>query len=856
MNYTTDLSSLAINGQSTGYQELFPYLYISDAPKVTQADIDNAFFQIPKAVMTPAYSESLIAKLIVAKQQGKRQDMLTLAANYINSGDFLRTQYQIGEPLVSIMHTRTEDFTDTITIKEIMVNAFGSPEKFKLFISPPKADYENLWLSIICMLIELDYERQWLESLLSLAKKMNLLQLALPYVETNGEIPEPLISLWLGASLLLDKEIFPLPPGGDAKAEPNLSIYEHARPYAIGTLHLVKYKLVGYQLGELKNVESILQGETKHNKTRYRNREHDSNHDNSTEKRSKKKQEHNLDQDFTTQVQKTIADRKVTTNADDYSTSYSATNPNITTKGGWTVDESPAGGNSENNAKFIKDILTETRDRVESEIFAARQKTLEQEYEYSHSHTLANTTDRNINGFYYWLNKTYKVEAKDSEKRMLIEVNFELDDDELHQILAEHDRLNLTPPKTLAELGINSYSDIVAEKAEAKEPNQQTDAQSQQQSEYYLDLCQQFSVKDILAPPSAKHFLAKTIRSEQGVCNGTLPLPEGYIITSGNVTLSVEGDISGATVTFAGKTIAMNKPAKLNKTQETLKGDTITVLVGTFTPDVFDEAITGSLPVSSMVTVAKTAPDLTNDTIVFNQTLDVKLDLKRTEQALSHWQFDMYNRLTLGYESQLKAYRASLDELSAWLQAHDTPKTQALINNYLIKKTMHRLYLNAMAHLGKTTASPMAELPYNQYFKRALDWPNLYCKLFEFPQPETVDKTQPISSTKGALAQLDSELYLRRFLTANSAKVMVPVHCDQVISFVYFLDSGQIWHGEEQFSPVNPIALPIINDFKKLTHSSNHEYIDVDSWKVTLPTTMSVLNDRENLNHIGEHLDD
>ncbi len=884
MSFNSDITHLAINGQSTSYQQLFPYLYIGNTPKVSEQDISNAFFQIPDKITQDTSPTSLFFQLAEEKDKKNRLAMQNLAVAFINGGGFIRTFYQLGDQLLAVLNTPLSNLSSTTDIRSCIESNFKTVEGFETFLKDSEATLKNVWLSIITMLIELDYERKWLEQLLTLVRNLNILNHSLPYLSANTEIPEALLRTWRNANLLLSDQVFPLPkqtltnptPPVNSKVSPELVNYAYARPYAIGTLHLVKYKLIGYELGELKKVESILQGETRKRSHRQQLTTHNQGQSTASSEQHNDKTDHIVDQDFNSQIQKTLAERKVTNTADNLATDYSPTSPKATTNGSWTVDENPAGGSAENTSNFIKDVLAETKQRVASQINNARQNGVEQEEEHSRMHTFSNTTERNINGFYYWLNKTYRVNAEDSQKRLLVEVNFELDDAELHQILAEQNRLKLTPPITLEQAGVNSYQDILAER-----PEQQ---QLQDNSMFYLDLCQQFAVTNVPSPLAEKSFYATSIKSEQSTCNNKIVVPEGYLIESANIVVAVDAkvDVDDLAVTLAGETITMSKVTDATST--------ITRFKGTLDATKLSEPIHSELPFAVMTEVKTNCQfssypndenaKATNETVTkveVGQNISVQLQLKRSEQALNQWQFNVFNLLQAGHSLQVKQYDEDLEELKQWLEANNNPQTQALINNYLIKKCMYRLYLNAMASIGKDPSSPMAELPYNQYFNQALDWPNLYCKLSE--QSDTVtsaltetptaknntasDKTvhrvkspTPINTTKGALAQLDSELYLKRFLTATHAKILLPVNLEQELSFIYFLDSGQIWHGEESLVPINQIALPIANDFKKLEHTSRHEFIETGSWKVTLPTTMSVLSDREHLDDIGSHLDE
>ena len=157
---------------------------------------------------------------------------------------------------------------------------------------------------------------------------------------------------------------------------------------------------------------------------------------------------------------------------------------------------------------------------------------------------------------------------------------------------------------------------------------------------------------------------------------------------------------------------------------------------------------------------------------------------------------------------------------------------------------MKALYQQAISKVGADPAAPHSELPYRQYFEQSLEWDYLYCKLvYNDTDSEHSVSTLPI------LAELDSQLYLKRFLMASQLKVLIPVRRDYVQAVLYFLDCGRIWHGKNHLTPINPTSTSICNDFKKLRNQYGKQ--ETGNWQVTLPTNMVVLNRSSDLSDIN-----
>ncbi|WP_421846564.1 hypothetical protein [Marinomonas sp.] len=833
MRNESEIDVLIGKGTKSTYQNLFPYLNVGSFIEVSDFFRANNFFEVPSSVTTTDY----YIELEELDKNLNREKMESLSANYINGTkfqkhSFLRYSVQFNDSLQFIFNAPFNENTSARDLIKFL-------EKNGEVLNVSENQTKSLWLSVFSLIIQIDYELSWLEELFKLLKKINVLKHVNNSINHGIEITEEFLSIWWQASLLLPKSIFPLPDSRlidqvevvedidntaeNVKGENTENLYD-ARYYALGTLHLIEYKLVGYKLGELQKVETVLKGETRESCSRELVQDQQQANSKNSNNEINDTQQQLIDKDLNTYVQQILADRSVTTDFKDYKADYAGTSPNATTTGGWTIDEKPARGD-ERHVEFVKKVLEQTQSKASAAVQKARQTRLTIEKELTITNRFANESDRNTNGFYYWLNKEYEVVASDLRKRLLIEIIFPIQNTELERMLEMQRLHDFSAPETLKQVGLNSYADISTVTADPL---------------YYLTLAEQFSVEEVAVPPQS-YSVAKSFKSDQVASSCSFSVEPGYQLNAICVVINCS-TAPLFEVTLGGESVPMTKDGHV------------------FTSGSFVPSISGAQLTELSVSVLKKLPSSEEQDISYLANIqqdisylaNIQIDLVAKEDYLNQWKYEVYKALGRGYDKQLAEYHEKLKQLERWLEDHDTPVTRGLINNYIAKQSMRVLYDKAMRRCAGDQSYPNDELPFTQYFENALEWDHLYCKLFEL-SPDEQDGDSLGITTSPVLSKLDNTLYLKRFLLATKAKVLLPVKENQVLRFLYFLDTGQIWHGAEHLTPVNEQALAIVNDYKKLPYPDRDKE-EKNSWTITLPTAMSVLSDDDNLKNIGRHL--
>lgn len=902
---------LAMKGQSNYYQLLFPYLQLESGPLVTPVEKQNAFFTNPKSLD----ENTLMQTWIKAQLAGNRADMQVAAVAYINGDQFLRYPQQLLHPMSAFSGVEPDRFQSVEDVTYFIETHFIDLDAFTQWLasSEYQACLSRIWLSVFSLLIILDYEVNWLDQLISLLALLNFLDKSVNQILQKQ--PEALFTyrLWSKASLRLPDNIFPLP-----KAISNHDRVSCVRPYSIGTLHRIEYKLVGYELGELQKIESLLQGEL-------RERHHDFTVRKETEETiTQDNHQHNVnassqnEHDLLAQVQQTLSDRQVTNTLDNYATQYIATSANASTSGSWTIDEKPVGDEFQKKVDFVKDVLSNTEQRVVKQVNNVKQMALSYEQVTKENHRFNNDSKHPINGFYYWLNKRYRVQAIESQKRLMIEINLNFDGCDLHRLLSDRIELKQRVPKSLKENGVAHYSDIQAVPNLLGEVNDKGSILPLKERAYYLNLYQIYEVDDIVPPPKATRSLSRSLRSESRVNTQAFDIPTDYCAKTLKISALIEGNVNALTLLVAGECFHARRSATSDKetacqnTSQDVDSKSASLClknsliysaqndnsVGEFIlnlPDGIEESLCLSLSMElSVPTVTGNTAPVDNKKHRFQQNTaqiyTFNLGLSLTPESLSQWQLGVYERCNQAFMLEWQAYQGSIKHLKERLAEQDNKVTLSLINRELVKMSMNTLFDHAMCFVANDKGEPRERLPYQQYFDHCLDWQHLYCQLMTLPCE--ADKSNNLSasitqtSEKGLLdtskddaliaakssvkhflkkndviescpilAELDSTLYLYRFLTANKGKVLVPVKPGFEKPFVYFYDTGRIWHGKSSLTPVNPASLSLMNDYQQLNGRANQADRMIDRWHVSLPTTMSVIASNDDLYRIGEHLD-
>jgi hypothetical protein len=558
------------------------------------------------------------------------------------------------------------------------------------------------------------------------------------------------------------------------------------------------------------------------------------------------------------QVQKTLSDHVTRTAIDEYQTDYGMpTDQDLKVKGNWWVEEQPAGGFLEDISNFAKDIVDKTVNHISKQVNITRSLSEFEENEITDSSKFENVSgEGNIRGVYQWVNKSYRVCSRNLGNRLILEIM--LDDPAAHflKTLKRIFEIDLEPPASPQSLGLESYSDILAEKP-ATDTDDKGGTHAAAASLYYLDLFEQFGVSNVVPPPQDKVTIGKYIKSRNPVSETVIEVPAGYEAVNATIYVTSfskpeEGGLT-AVVGTEPATFANGKSAPM-----TLKN------------------VTGDIPVSILCkpkTVGGDQPKIGTgpdpdknysplqgaEEFTTYYVANIEIDCERSPECLHEWQYQAYREICAGYEKQQAAYHAKLQRQKQEITATNPAFLDDIIDNKIVQGCLVLFYSQYLA-MTKTggdaleignesdddtpTQQQIGEPRCFEYCRHSLSWSDLNCQLY-LGDSESSDAWEEGQSA--VLKEFSPDLRFRNFLRAKRARILVPVKKEFTRSFLYFLGSGQIWPCAESFTPCLESDTEICNMIKREELSSADYDANGDGWYIQVPTSMSVLNDGNEL---------
>lgn len=121
------------------------------------------------------------------------------------------------------------------------------------------------------------------------------------------------------------------------------------------------------------------------------------------------------------------------------------------------------------------------------------------------------------------------------------------------------------------------------------------------------------------------------------------------------------------------------------------------------------------------------------------------------------------------------------------------------------------------------------------FLENALEWK----EMAYFFLPSTEDR--PL------IAYEEEDLEFSTFLQAGFVRILLPVEPAYAEIMLYFLASGMVWTGQHCFTPANAESVDLINNLKDLAQRPNKGKLESRPWRITIPTSMTVLQKDETL---------
>ncbi len=586
------------------------------------------------------------------------------------------------------------------------------------------------------------------------------------------------------------------------------------RPVGVGNLQVVRQELIGYRAGEISHIENVLEGELLKRSTR---REEVSEVVLTDETVSSQSQER--DQQSTTrnelaaETQRESGRQSATTSELTSSSSY-----------GKLVE------NSKSN--YAQSTTSRAVDTVVSMVKQQRVQRERKTYVEHAEHQLDNSQgSRKIRGIYQWVDKKYSVRVLNYGRRLLYDVVVPEPAAFLIQSLrdaAQPETFQLTKPADPrlrpSDLNAANYG-------------------------YYASV---YGVTGSVSPPPSEftvafaraeaHDVQKELKAWGGEFHGmhygafVIKVPDDYRAISGYIQRVNEYFAQPAPGRFLEVYVGEHNYFRFGPNDINFLNKSFTMA-----------GETGDIPVTLKCL---------DRVLQFNYAVAIKC--QRTDRAYEQWQLKTHAAIMSGYQRQLADYQ---DKLARYVAA--VRNQMAAAGGFAHDPTIERdelkkafIYLLLGEHFGSylPTPAPAPVPPLGQppdpvavkkwgsmvaFFERAFEWENLMYHFY----PYFWGRVQRWSEM---ILTQDTNPMFEAFLKAGAARVVVPVRPGFEAALAHYHETGDLWLGEEIPDMFSEHYISVIAEIKAANRAPGDE-VCVDKWEVTLPTTLVMLKEDEQL---------
>jgi hypothetical protein len=222
--------------------------------------------------------------------------------------------------------------------------------------------------------------------------------------------------------------------------------------------------------------------------------------------------------------------------------------------------------------------------------------------------------------------------------------------------------------------------------------------------------------------------------------------------------------------------------------------------------------------------------------------VNVDIECRPAETLMDDWRIKTYGAIMRAYQLQLARFFEAGVGNGLPRGPVRSPAANRDIERAALRRGCTRLLMKRHLSLDSTqdeAAAPaefdVNEPRYLQFFDALFEWGEMSYRWYD-----------------GAGAAIDADdigagqdAQFTMFLSADLARVMLPVAPERVMALLYFLSSGMVWDGGNHAAPLNAGDVTLAADLKEsgLQRSHNPQRIGA-CWEVMVPTTMQLLRDK------------
>jgi hypothetical protein len=594
----------------------------------------------------------------------------------------------------------------------------------------------------------------------------------------------------------------------------------------IGDLLMVKLKLKAYHLADFAHVENALAGEHRERQHRRLNQREEilvveEERETETERDLQSTERNELQ----TEAEQTIKSELEVEAGLQVSGSYG---PSVTFTASMNAGFSTTTEEAQRKAQsYSREVTERTAERVRERVREERRRRVLEELEEINKHAIDNTgpNRRHTRGIYRWLLKISDAQIFNYGQRMMYE--FVIPEPAAFFLYAfvENPPADIELPKPDPPTYFGS----------PLKPSNLTRTN-------YQDYVSKYEATDAPAPPSqftvASHF-DKQDGKEDNNFGRALKIPvaagyEAYGATVSSDFVFPSGQAHGFRIMVGG----------VNFDRTNLWGAGYQTFPYTFRGEV------------------AVALELMN---VRSFALGVDVFCRLTADGLAKWQHEVYEAVIQGYLKQQAEYEDKV-AAAAIEQGVQILGRNPLENRRLEREELKKLVLMMLigsTDIGRNSLQPSVEPTldiskaclngaYIRFLENAFEWANM---LYVFYPYFWGRKARWIS----AVHLTDPDPDFAAFLKAGAARVQVPVRPGFEHAVAYFSQSGQIWDGNDAPLIDDDLYVPIVDEISaNLGRTDDGVPYPKGSqpWEVTVPTSLVVLQDLDEIPGIRDILTD
>ena len=578
----------------------------------------------------------------------------------------------------------------------------------------------------------------------------------------------------------------------------------------MGYANIIKQTLLRYEADEVAHIENILAGEKKE-KTHRNLKIKEETFSSETEKT----EETETDTKSTDRFELSKEVSKLTTSASQFEAGLNVSGGYGPVSFSANVGYASQNSSSEASATAVKNAkeLTERAiSRIQERVLEKRSVTTINEVEVTNVHGVDNTgsTDH-ISGFYYWVDKVYENQVHNIGKRLMLE--FMVPEPAAYHIynkaFSKKEGVTLTKPIHPAEYNgildtpLKSHKDI-------------------NRSNYSL-WASLYSLQDISSPPLDFITVSKAYSLDytpggklwHNKDYNDLEIKDGYEANTAFLQIAMSNGSGRYIHGFIGRKYFM-------------------VMSTAAIPPIPLDGETDLVPFSHR----GHAPEYS---------INIEILCKLSDRGFEAWQIQTYNSIINAYNTQKAEYDFQVSSLESGITiSGQNPLLNRKTEQTELKKwglkllTLQRFNgFNAMkraknGHPEIDFKEAFQESKFVKFFEQSIEWHNMTYLFY----PYFWSPKQRWSITK-QLSDTDSKF--TDFLQAGYARVVVPVHPKFTEAILHYLNTGEIWAGEELPAIDDELYLSIIDEIKE-AEDNTQGIPQGDAWETRIPTNMVMLS--------------